>query len=230
MAKSKPVQKKPKAASRPAAKSAQKPAKARPSASPQSSKSSSSKASPPASRSAKGTKKSESAGSAKNGSKKSDAGQPETRNAETAAPKAKSAKKAPALLTILPEVPVTLAPGKFRREYKRWKDVLISLRHRLLSEGSHLEEEGLKALEQEVSVDHMADFGSDSSEQETTLQLIESNSLSLRDVDDALKRIEKGTYGLCEDCEALIPPARLQVLPHARLCIACQEKREGMPA
>lgn len=131
---------------------------------------------------------------------------------------------------VLPVVPAAEAPGKFRREYRRWKDVLISLRHRLLQEGSHLEEEGLKALEQEVSVDHMADFGSDSSEQETTLQLIESNSISLRDVDDALKRIEARSYGLCEECEALIPPARLAVLPHARFCIACQSKREGMPA
>jgi DnaK suppressor protein len=131
---------------------------------------------------------------------------------------------------LLPKIEATQAPSKFRREYRRWKDLLITLRHRLLAEGSHLEEEGLKALEQEVSVDHMADFGSDSSEQETTLQLIESNSLSVRDVDDALKRIDAGTYGLCEDCEQLIPSARLSVLPHARFCISCQSKREGMTA
>lgn len=131
---------------------------------------------------------------------------------------------------VLPPIPKVEAPAKFRREYKRWKDLLITLRHRLLKEGSNLEEEGLKALEQEVSVDHMADFGSDSSEQETTLQLIESNSLSLRDVDDALKRIDAKSYGLCEECEALIPSARLGILPHARFCIECQSKREGMPA
>jgi RNA polymerase-binding transcription factor DksA len=154
-----------------------------------------------------------------------------------AAPKAapkdakKAAKLAPAPQPIvLPPIRKVEAPAKFRREYRRWKDVLISLRHRLLKEGSNLEEEGLKALEQEVSVDHMADFGSDSSEQETTLQLIESNSLSLRDVDDALKRIDAKSYGLCEECEALIPAARLGILPHARFCIECQSRREGMPA
>lgn len=144
-------------------------------------------------------------------------------------PKAAKAPPMPKPIPILP-VRVLQAPGKFRREYRRWRDLLISLRHRLLQEGSHLEEEGLKALEQEVSVDHMADFGSDSSEQETTLQLIESNSLSMRDVDDALKRIDIGSYGLCEDCEQLIPTARLSVLPHARFCISCQSKREGMTA
>lgn len=150
-----------------------------------------------------------------------------------AASKAASPAKAAAVArpaAPVADAPATQAPSKFRREYKRWKDTLISLRHRLLQEGSHLEEEGLKALEQEVSVDHMADYGSDSSEQETTLQLIESNSLSMRDVDDALKRIEAGTYGLCEDCEALVPAARLEVLPHARFCIGCQSKREGMTA
>ena len=149
------------------------------------------------------------------------------------APKAekKGVKPAPVpTLIVLPPIPKVEAPAKFRREYRRWKDVLISLRHRLLKEGSNLEEEGLKALEQEVSVDHMADFGSDSSEQETTLQLIESNSLSLRDVDDALKRIDAKSYGLCEECESLIPAARLGILPHARFCIECQSKREGMPA
>jgi len=150
-------------------------------------------------------------------------------------PAPKAVKTPPKLVAVpapimLPTLPKVEAPAKFRREYRRWKDLLISLRHRLLQEGSHLEEEGLKALEQEVSVDHMADFGSDSSEQETTLQLIESNSLSLRDVDDALKRIDAKSYGLCEECEALIPSARLGILPHARFCIECQSKREGMPA
>ena len=139
-------------------------------------------------------------------------------------PEKKPAKAAAPPPVVAP--PAVLAPPAFRREYRRWKELLISLRHRLLSEGSHLEEEGLKALEQEVSVDHMADFGSDSSEQETTLQLIESNSLSLRDVDDALKRIEAKNYGLCEDCEQLIPSARLGVLPHARFCIDCKQREE----
>ena len=152
------------------------------------------------------------------------------RSAVTAKAPAAAKKPAPAAVLSIAEAPATQAPSKFRREYKRWKDTLISLRHRLRQEGSHLEEEGLKALEQVVSVDHMADYGSDSSEQETTLQLIESNSLSMRDVDDALKRIEAGTYGLCEDCEMLVPPARLEVLPHARFCIGCQSKREGMSA
>lgn len=122
--------------------------------------------------------------------------------------------------------PTVEAPPKFRREYRRWLERLISLRHRLLSEGEQLEEEGLKALEQEVSVDHMADYGSDTSEQDTTLALIESKTEALRDVDDAIGRIERKTFGLCEECEQMIPVGRLEVLPHTRYCVKCKEKRE----
>jgi DnaK suppressor protein len=183
----------------------------------------------PSSSSSKAAPKSASRPNSKAAARPSDKNKPRS-GKKTAATSRPAKTPAPPAPIVLPPAPKVEAPAKFRREYKRWKDLLITLRHRLLKEGSNLEEEGLKALEQEVSVDHMADFGSDSSEQETTLQLIESNSLSLRDVDDALKRIDAKSYGLCEDCEALIPPARLGILPHARFCIECQSKREGMPA
>lgn len=218
MAKTKKSRKKPKAAAAKPSKAAAKPSKASAKPSKARPKAKLAKKPAPAARHAKPSPAARSAKAA-----------PAVRPVKEAP--AKNAKRTAAAIPIpivVLDVPKTLAPGKFRREYKRWKDLLISLRHRLLQEGSHLEEEGLKALEQEVSVDHMADFGSDSYEQETTLQLIETNSLSLRDVDNALKRIEQGTYGLCEDCESLIPSARLTVLPHARYCIACQSKREGV--
>lgn len=120
------------------------------------------------------------------------------------------------------------APAKFRREYRKWLERLIALRHKLVEEGERLGEEGLKALEQEVSVDHMADFGSDSYEQDTTLALIENKSDAVRDVDAAIHRIELKTYGLCEECEQLVPSGRLEVIPHARYCVTCQAKREGI--
>lgn len=141
-------------------------------------------------------------------------------------PAGKGSVRLPPIPAAIKAAPKVEAPAKFRREYRRWLDRLISLRHRLLAEGEHLEEEGLKALEQEVSVDHMADYGSDMSEQDTTLALIESKTEALRDVDDAIRRIEVKTYGLCEECEQMIPPGRLELLPHTRYCVKCQEKRE----
>jgi DnaK suppressor protein len=43
----------------------------------------------------------------------------------------------------------------------------------------------------------------------------------------ALKRMEEGSYGLCEACGEPIPPARLRALPHARLCTECAERQEA---
>lgn len=149
------------------------------------------------------------------------------RAAPKASPAARAVARPVAPLPVARALPKVEAPPKFRREYRKWLERLIALRHRLRDEGNRLEEEGLKALEQEVSVDHMADYGSDSYEQDTTLALIENKTEALRDVDDAIKRIELKTYGLCEECEQLIPSGRLEVLPHARYCVKCQAQREG---
>lgn len=50
----------------------------------------------------------------------------------------------------------------------------------------------------------------------------------LREVEDALDRLEEGTYGVCEDCGASINLERLKVLPFTTYCVQCQEKREQM--
>ncbi len=95
-----------------------------------------------------------------------------------------------------------------------------------MGQAGKLEEGVLESAEQDVRIDHMADYGSESFEMDFNLSLIESKSEALRDVDEAIRRIELGTYGLCEDCEELIPKARLEVLPHTRLCIACKSRQE----
>ncbi|MCP4229952.1 MAG: TraR/DksA family transcriptional regulator [bacterium] len=45
-------------------------------------------------------------------------------------------------------------------------------------------------------------------------------------IQDAIKRIDDGTYGVCESCNEDIPVARLRARPHSRLCIECKEKQE----
>lgn len=209
----------PKAAPKPAAKPAAKPTpKAAAKPAPKPSMKPSPKASSPSPKSTQtaGRVAASPAPGAK-GSKAAPAGKPAARP--------QSARPLAAPIAVSPKVE---APKKFQREYKKWLERLILLRHALLRDGERLEEEGLKALEQEVSVDHMADFGSDSYEQDNTLALIESKSEALRDVDESIRKIEVGSYGLCEECEQLIPSGRLEVLPHARYCVNCQSKREGV--
>jgi RNA polymerase-binding transcription factor DksA len=72
----------------------------------------------------------------------------------------------------------------------------------------------------------MADIGTDNYEQEFTLGLIQNEEATLHDIDEALAKIDEGTYGNCEGCEKKIPKARLKVVPHARLCVECQRKEE----
>jgi RNA polymerase-binding transcription factor DksA len=60
-----------------------------------------------------------------------------------------------------------------------------------------------------------------------------ANALAVRtaavvdDLDDALARLDAGTYGACEPCGAAIPFERLEAIPHARLCVACQQRPAG---
>lgn len=65
-----------------------------------------------------------------------------------------------------------------------------------------------------------------SSERELEFALDARESTELNQVQEALGRIEAGTYGRCIDCGAKIPPARLHAAPEAARCIACQEKTE----
>lgn len=63
-------------------------------------------------------------------------------------------------------------------------------------------------------------------ERELEFALDAHESAELRLVEEALSRMEAGTYGVCIDCGTHIPPARLQAAPEAARCIACQEKVE----
>lgn len=50
----------------------------------------------------------------------------------------------------------------------------------------------------------------------------------LKDIDEALRKIEEGTYGICDECEGEIPLGRLNAMPFALRCVDCQEKHEMM--
>lgn len=58
-------------------------------------------------------------------------------------------------------------------------------------------------------------------------QLTTRNSAKLIQIEDALKRLEESTYGICQDCEEQIPEKRLQINPYFLTCVACAESREA---
>jgi len=103
----------------------------------------------------------------------------------------------------------------------------------LLREGmGHLEDNSLKKSGRDASGDlsnlpiHLADTGSDTFEQDFSLGLLEGEDIELKEIDEALERIENKIYGICEECSNPIAENRLKVIPYARLCVKCQESVE----
>ncbi|ALA59011.1 TraR/DksA family transcriptional regulator [Nitrospira moscoviensis] len=58
------------------------------------------------------------------------------------------------------------------------------------------------------------------------IALLEARTRQRNQLDEALRRLDEGTYGMCEDCDQPIAPARLRAMPFARRCIKCQEQAE----
>jgi len=92
--------------------------------------------------------------------------------------------------------------------------------------------EKLRSLREQVPVD--APDVRDAEEQsvddfvrEVDLALMQMKSETLKKIDQAIVRLEAGTYGRCQECDAEIPPARLRALPFAALCRDCQEEAES---
>lgn len=113
-------------------------------------------------------------------------------------------------------------------ELKAYREQLVQLRSRLRGEVSTMAQNALRDAKGESSSVplHMADIGSDNFEQEFTLSLMANEEDTLNMIEAALERIEDGSYGICEECETVIPKLRLSALPHTPYCVKCAEKNQ----
>jgi DnaK suppressor protein len=106
-----------------------------------------------------------------------------------------------------------------------FKQMLLDKRREILINVNNIEDETLKKSRLDASGDlssmpiHMADLGTDNYEQEFALGLMDSERKLLQEIDDALQRIEEGTYGICQGTGQPIPKARLEAQPWARYCV-----------
>ncbi len=64
--------------------------------------------------------------------------------------------------------------------------------------------------------------------EDTGLKIADIHKEQLVQMEDALRKLEEGTYGICDECGVEIDEERLEVMPFTTLCVRCQEKREGM--
>ena len=119
-----------------------------------------------------------------------------------------------------------------KKELNEFKKLVLKRKEEINDEIKHISDDTLKKSQKEASGDisgytyHMADVATDNYDREFSLGLASSDRQSLYELEDALKRIDDGSFGICEDCKRLITKVRLKALPQARLCVKCQEKRE----
>jgi DnaK suppressor protein len=71
----------------------------------------------------------------------------------------------------------------------------------------------------------LADQASGNNEVHIALKLKQTDAKILQAIEEALVRMEKGTYGVCRDCGDPIAPARLEAIPWTRVCITCKQKQ-----
>ncbi len=110
-------------------------------------------------------------------------------------------------------------------DINRFKQLLLEKRLEIVGDVNEMHDEALKKSRLDASGDlssmpiHMADIGTDNYEQEFALGLKDSERKLLKEIDDALGRIEKGSYGICEGTGKPISKSRLEAKPWARYCV-----------
>jgi len=117
---------------------------------------------------------------------------------------------------------------KIKLEWQSYYQHLLDLREQLLLQMNGLAKESAQELPG-YSL-HMADSGTDNFDRDFALSLLSSDQDALYEIEEALKRIERKTYGVCELTGKVIPKARLEVIPWTRFTVEAQAQleREGV--
>lgn len=117
-------------------------------------------------------------------------------------------------------------------ELETFRDSLEKLRSRLRGDLDRMTDEALRRNAAEGSSElskvplHMADVGTENYDQEFTLGLIQNEQATLEQVNQALDRLERGTFGVCSECGGPIAKPRVAAIPYAEHCIGCARKLE----
>ena len=120
--------------------------------------------------------------------------------------------------------------AKTRAFFGRQKGRLLDLRDHFLDQMQSVAQDSLRSRSEnnEASAvgQHQADAGSDAYEKDFALSLLSQEQDALYEIEEALKRIEVGTYGVCEMSNKNIPHSRLEAIPFARFTVECQQQLE----
>ncbi len=119
------------------------------------------------------------------------------------------------------------AKVNIKQEWAKYYAMLLDLRERLRSQMNGLAKESAEEMAS-YSL-HMADSGTDNFDRDFALSLLSADQDAVYEIEEALKRIEKGTYGICELTGKQIPKTRLDAIPWTRFTVEAQGQleREG---
>jgi len=106
------------------------------------------------------------------------------------------------------------------------RERLLRVRRGLESEHPH-EPDAENAAELSALDQHQADLGSEMFEREKDLSILVRVDAELREVTDAMARLDRGAYGACQTCGRLIPEDRLEAVPATRFCVEHEGLWEG---
>ena len=119
-----------------------------------------------------------------------------------------------------------------KNDLDHFRKLLEACRKKIVGDLNHLEKDSLNLSQRDASGDlsgysfHIADMATDNFDREFNLGLASSEQQILNQIDEAIRRIDEGTYGVCEICSKPIVQKRLLAVPYARFCIKCQSEEE----
>ena len=110
-------------------------------------------------------------------------------------------------------------------EIAPYKEMLLRKRGEILSSGGTTPLQA--SMDTNTRQGDLADQATGNNEVHIQLKLKQTDAKILQAIEEALWRIEKGTYGVCRDCGEQIPEARLNAIPWTRVCITCKAKQNA---
>lgn len=119
-----------------------------------------------------------------------------------------------------------------KKEKSQFRQLLLNIRDKVVDDISFLSGDNLNRSQRDASGDlsgysiHMADQGTDNFDREFALNLVSSEQDILYEIDEAIRRIDQGTYGVCELSGDPIERERLKIIPYARYSVAAQSEME----
>jgi RNA polymerase-binding transcription factor DksA len=121
-------------------------------------------------------------------------------------------------------------PRKLDPFIRKQKEKLLQLRDAMVDSMAGVAQDTLRSRAEGSEASafgmHQADAGSDAYDRDFALSLLSQEQDALYEIDQALKRIETGSYGICEMSGKPIPRARLEAIPFARFTVECQSQLE----